>query len=68
VVRKVIPKPEEELQRMLSALRLAEFIYDQPAAGVEYTFKHALTHDVAYNSVLIGRRNALHARVGAATE
>lgn len=39
---------------MFSALQLAEFIYEQPAAGdVEYTFKHALTHDVAYNSVLI---------------
>ena len=35
----------------------AEFIYEQPAIGdIEYTFKHALTQEVAYNSVLIERR------------
>jgi predicted ATPase len=54
---------------MLTALQLAEFIYDQPApGGVEYTFKHALTQEVAYNSVLIGRRKALHERTGEALE
>ena len=48
---------------MLSELQLAEFIYEQPAAGdIEYTFKHALTQDVAYNSMLIERRKALHER------
>ncbi len=37
---------------MLNDLQLAEFIYEQPAVGdVEYTFKHALTHEVAYNSI-----------------
>jgi predicted ATPase len=35
---------------------------------VEYTFKHALTHDVAYNSLLIERRKVLHERAGAAME
>ena len=46
LVRKVIAKPEEELERMLSALQLSEFIYERPAAAgeIEYTFKHALTH------------------------
>jgi len=35
---------------MLSDLQLAEFIYEQPAAtDIEYTFKHALTLEVAYN-------------------
>ena len=50
-------------------LQLAEFIYEQPAAGdIEYTFKHALTQEVAYNSVLIERRKALHERIGSALE
>ena len=54
---------------MLSELQLAEFIYEQPAVGdLEYTFKHALTHDVAYHSVLNERRRMLHGRIGAALE
>jgi predicted ATPase len=51
------------------SLQLAEFIYEQPAAGdVEYTFKHTLTHDVAYNSLLTGRRKLLHERTAQAIE
>ena len=58
-----------ELDSMLSELQLGEFIYEQPAVGdLEYTFKHALTHDVAYNSVLNERRRLLHERIGAALE
>jgi len=42
---------------MLSELQLGEFIYEQPAfPDIEYTFKHALTQEVAYNSVLSERR------------
>ena len=69
IVHAVTSKTDDELTRMLSALQLAEFIYEQPAAGdVEYTFKHALTHDVAYNSVLNERRRLLHERIGTALE
>ena len=54
---------------MLSELQLGEFIYEQPAVGdIEYIFKHALTHDVAYHSVLNERRRMLHGRIGAALE
>src|SRR6202166_373391 len=54
---------------MLSELQLAEFIYEQPTVGdLEYTFKHALTHEVAYHSVLNERRRLLHGRIGAALE
>src|SRR5260370_42028504 len=35
---------------------------------VEYRFKHALTQEVAYNSVLTERRRILHGRIGAAIE
>src|ERR1700676_1074239 len=54
---------------MLSALQASEFIYEQPAAtGVEYVFKHALTQEVAYNSLLIERRKQLHEGAGQALE
>ena len=69
VIRQVVTRPEPEIQPLLSNLQLAEFIYEQPAfPDIEYTFKHALTHDVAYNSVLIERRKLLHERVGRAIE
>ena len=54
---------------MLADLRAAEFIYEQPAlTDAEYIFKHALTQEVAYNSLLIGRRKLLHERAGHALE
>ena len=69
LVQKVAGKSEDELNRMLQALQLAEFIYEQPAAAdVEYIFKHALTQEVAYNSVLIEKRKLLHEKIGAAIE
>jgi len=69
LVREVIKKPDDELNRMLNDLQLAEFIYEQPAVGdTEYTFKHALTQEVSYNSVLNERRKQLHYRAGSAIE
>ena len=68
-MREVIKQPDDEINRMLNDLQLAEFIYEQPTAGdIEYTFKHALTQEVAYNSVLAERRRALHVRIGVALE
>ena len=58
-----------ELERMLADLQNAEFIYEQPTAGdVEYTFKHGLTQQVAYEAILNERRKVLHERVGTAIE
>jgi tetratricopeptide (TPR) repeat protein len=69
LVRAVTSKADEELTLTLSALQLAEFLYEQPALGeVEYTFKHALTQEVAYNSVLQERRKLMHERIGSAIE
>jgi len=69
LIAKLVAISEDELERMLAELQLGEFIYEQPAVGeVEYTFKHALTHDVAYDSVLMERRRALHGQIGAALE
>jgi class 3 adenylate cyclase/tetratricopeptide (TPR) repeat protein len=61
--------PEEALYRGLTHLQAAELLYEtrlfpEPA----YTFKHALTHEVAYGSLLLERRRALHARVVEALE
>jgi tetratricopeptide (TPR) repeat protein len=53
----------------LSNLRAGVSIYEQPALPeVEYSFKHALTHEVAYKSVLQDRRRMTHERVGNAVE
>ena len=69
LIRAVTNQPDEELNRMLGDLQLAEFIYEQPAVGdIEYSFKHALTQEVAYNSVLMERRRATHQRTAAAIE
>jgi class 3 adenylate cyclase/tetratricopeptide (TPR) repeat protein len=69
LVRKVTGKPDGELELMLGDLQLAEFIYEQPALpDIEYTFKHALTHEVAYGSVLNERRKPLHERTAEALE
>ena len=69
LVRRVVGKPDDELAPMLSNLQIAEFIYEQPAIPEnEYTFKHALTQEVAYGSVLMERRRILHERTAAALE
>ena len=54
---------------MLNELQLAEFVYEQPTVGdVAYIFKHALTQQVAYDSMLSERRKALHECIGDAIE
>jgi len=56
--------PEEDLRRGLAHLQAAEFLYETSLfPDLEYTFKHALTHDVAYGSLLQDRRRELHAKV-----
>jgi predicted ATPase len=63
-LRAIADVPEEMLHRGLACLQAAEFLYETrlfPAP--EYTFKHALTHEVAYGSLLLERRRGLHARL-----
>src|SRR5712692_7361098 len=56
--------PEETLRRGLANLQAAEFIYEARLfPDLEYTFKHALTHDVTYGSLLHERRRTLHRQV-----
>jgi class 3 adenylate cyclase/tetratricopeptide (TPR) repeat protein len=69
LTRQVVTHPEEELYRLLSTLQRKEFLYERPAfPEVEYIFKHALTQEVAYGSVLHERRKALHEQTAAAVE
>src|SRR4029453_3775567 len=69
LIRQVIAQPEEELYGRLASLQRKEFLYEQPAfPEVEYLFKHALTQEVAYQSVLHERRKALHERTAQAIE
>jgi tetratricopeptide (TPR) repeat protein len=59
----------EEVQSMVGELRALELIYEKAAhPELAFMFKHALTHDVAYASVLVQRRRALHCIVGTAIE
>jgi tetratricopeptide (TPR) repeat protein len=61
--------PEAALHRGLAHLQAAEFLYETRLfPEPEYTFKHALTHEVAYNSLLLERRRGLHARLVEAFE
>ena len=55
---------DDVLRQTLARLQTAEFLYEARLfPDLEYTFKHALTHEVAYGSVLQERRRALHARI-----
>src|SRR5205809_5902140 len=61
--------PEDALRRSLANLQASEFLYESRLfPDLEYTFKHALTHEVAYGSLLQERRRALHARIVEAIE
>jgi class 3 adenylate cyclase/tetratricopeptide (TPR) repeat protein len=61
--------PEDEVRAELTHLQAAEFLYETRLfPDLEYTFKHALTHEVAYQGQLRDRQRALHARITEAIE
>jgi predicted ATPase len=61
--------PEDVLRQGLARLHAAEFLYETSLfPELEYTFKHALTHEVTYGSLLQERRRTLHARIAGAVE
>src|SRR2546426_6585707 len=65
----IAEQPEEALRRGLAHLQEAGFLHEtQLFPDLEDTFKHALTHDVAYAGLLGERRRDLHAAVAAAIE
>jgi hypothetical protein len=59
----------EELKSWLLNLQGLEFIYEKRLfPELEYVFKHALTQEVAYNSLLLKRRTEIHKKIGQAIE
>jgi class 3 adenylate cyclase/tetratricopeptide (TPR) repeat protein len=65
----VAEQPEDAVRRSLARLQTAEFLYETHLfPDLEYTFKHALTHEVAYGSLLQERRCTLHAHIADAIE
>jgi tetratricopeptide (TPR) repeat protein len=69
LLQTVADQPEDVLRRALGHLHSAELVYEtHSSSDLEYTFKHALTHEVAYGSLLYERRRDLHARIVGAME
>ncbi|RQS74367.1 hypothetical protein DID96_05745 [Burkholderia sp. Bp8963] len=64
-----VARTDDDLRQLLAHLEAAEFIYARPAfPEVDYSFKHALTQEVAGHSLLTERRSALHERTAQAIE
>src|SRR5262245_620809 len=65
----VADEGDDALRGGLAELQATEFLYETRLfPDVEYTFKHALTHEVTYGTLLQDRRRVLHARIVAAIE
>jgi predicted ATPase len=69
LLRAIADLSEDDLRRGLAHLQTGEFLYETSLfPELEYTFKHALTHEVAYGSLLQERRRGLHGRIVEAIE
>ena len=69
LISAVAPMPPEQLDDALAQLVTAELIYRRGTPpDIEYTFKHALVQDAAYDNLLRNRRQQLHAHIAAALE
>jgi class 3 adenylate cyclase/tetratricopeptide (TPR) repeat protein len=69
LVNRVTGLPEKELLSYLSALKDSELLYERgiyPQSN--YVFKHALTREVVYDSILAKRKKKLHEEIGNAIE
>jgi predicted ATPase len=69
LLQAIVELPEAAFYHGLAHLQAAEFLYETRLFPEHaYTFKHALTHEVAYGGLLQERRRALHARIVVALE
>jgi tetratricopeptide (TPR) repeat protein len=69
LLQAIVELPAEALLQGLAELQRAEFLYERSLfPELAYTFKHALTHEVAYGSLRQEQRKALHARIVEALE
>ena len=56
--------PDSSLRESLASLQAAEFLYESSLfPDLEYTFKHALTHEITYSSLLQDRQRTLHGKI-----
>ena len=64
LLQAIAEQSDEAVHRALAHLQAAEFLFEARLfPEVEYTFRHALSHQVTYNSLTHERRRALHARI-----
>jgi class 3 adenylate cyclase/tetratricopeptide (TPR) repeat protein len=69
LIRRVKGLPEKELLSDLSILKDSELVYERGIyPETTYIFKHALTRDVVYESILTKKKKSLHAKIGDAVE
>lgn len=69
LLQAVTQMSEVRLRLSLTRLQTGEFLYESALfPELEYTFRHPLTHEVTYASLLQERRRALHARIVEAFE
>jgi class 3 adenylate cyclase/tetratricopeptide (TPR) repeat protein len=69
LIKQVTGLTEQELLSQLSILKDAEFLYERGIYPQStYVFKHALTQDVAYDSLLLKRRKEIHEKIGKVIE
>jgi predicted ATPase len=69
LLKAIAEAPEDVLRSGLTTLQAGEFLYEtRLIPDLEYTFKHGLTHEVAYGGVPHDRRRALHRRIVDAIE
>ena len=69
LINRVIGLPEKELLSHLSVLKDSELLYERgiyPQSN--YIFKHALTREVVYDSILAKRKKKFHEEIGNAIE
>jgi len=69
LIKRVRGLPEHELLSHLSVLKDSELLYERGIYPQStYVFKHALTRQVVYDSILIRRKKRLHEEIGSAVE
>ena len=69
LIKRVKELPEQALLSHLSVLKDSELIYERGIyPETTYIFKHALTRDVVYESILTRKKMNLHEKIGNAVE
>ena len=69
ILQAIVEEKEEDLRQAVANLLASEFLYESRLfPDIEYSFRHVLTRDVAYRSLLQDRRRVLHGRIVEAVE